>query len=492
MQYRQAIKGDIVAIKDKLAGAQRQLKKYAARAGQFRVRESDSGPTASAQTARVSVVIPVFNAMPYLKELLDSLAAQDMDPALFEVVAVDDGSTDAGGKLLDEYAARHPNWRVIHQQNSGWPGKPRNAGINAGTSEYVFFCDADDKLGAEALRRMVAFADQHQVDVLAPKMVGIGGRRVQSSLFTETVPDVPVRKILATLSPQKLIRRELLDSHGFRFPEGKVRLEDGMLLTRCYLASRRNAIAADYDYYFIRTRQDGTNISAQKAAPESYTGSVSEIARIITENHDDADEAELLVLDLYRRKLLRAYVPSRFRQMPAAIRKRWVEAHAGFVEQYIPERLEAQLGFPFRQRSQLVRARDAEGLLKLADTEEALKPTARALLPQLDDESVAFGLRFEPAAEFDSVRVVARGRGTTEARTFDVKRDAGEYCAVLPRTELAGLGNVLVDLFVQLGLGGMEGPPRRILAPGEGLPVQSGGIRVYATVHGNLSLDQRR
>ncbi|UNK45882.1 glycosyltransferase family 2 protein [Arthrobacter sulfonylureivorans] len=481
-----------MAIKDKLAGAQRKLKTYAARAGQIRVRESDSGPTASAQTARVSVVIPVFNAMPYLKELLDSLAAQDMDPALFEVVAVDDGSTDDGGKLLDQYVAKHSNWRVIHQQNSGWPGKPRNVGITAGTSDYVFFCDADDKLGVEALRRMVAFADRHQVDVLAPRMVGIGGRRVQSSLFTETVPDVPVRKILGTLSPQKLIRRELLDTHGIRFPEGKVRLEDGMMLTRCYLASRRNAIAADYDYYFIRTRHDGTNISSQRAIPESYTGSVAEIARIIKENHDDADQAELLVLDLYRRKLLRTYVPSRYRSMPAGTRKRWVEAHAGFVEQYIPERLEAQLDFPFRQRSELVRARDAEGLLKLAATEEALKPTSRALLPQLDEEAVAFGLHFEPAATFESVRLVARGRGTAEARTFEARHDAGEYRAVLPRAELDGLGNVLVDLFVQLGLDGMEGPPRRILAPGEGLPVKSGGLRVYATVHGNLSLDQRR
>lgn len=481
-----------MAIKDKLAGARRKLKKYAARAGQLRVRESDTGPTASAATARVAVVIPVFNAMPYLRELLESLAAQDMDPALFEVIAVDDGSTDGGGKLLDEYAAKHPNWRVVHQQNSGWPGKPRNVGINASAADYVFFCDADDKLGSEALRRMVAFADEHQVDVLAPRMVGIGGRRVQSSLFIETVPDVPVRKILGTLSPQKLIRRELLDTHGIRFPEGKIRLEDGMMLTRCYLASRRNAIAADYDYYYIRTRDDGTNISSERAIPESYTGSVAEIARIITDNHPDPGEAELLVLDQYRRKLLRFYVPDRYRQMSAPTRQRWVAAHAGFVRQYIPERLEEQLGFPFRQRSQLVRSEDADGLLKLAATEEALKPTPRALLPQIHEESVAFGLQIEPAAEFESVRLIARGRGNDEERIFDIQHDGGAYQAVLLRTELAGLGKVLVDLFLQLRLDGIDGPPRRIMAPGEGLPVTSGNFRVYATVHGNLSLDQRR
>ena len=109
--------------------------KASARLGQLRVRESDSGPSASAHTARVAVVIPVFNSMPYLRELLDSLVAQDMAPDLFEVIAVDDGSTDGGGKILDAYAARLPNMRDIHQRNSGWPGKPRNVGIEASRSD---------------------------------------------------------------------------------------------------------------------------------------------------------------------------------------------------------------------------------------------------------------------------------------------------------------------------------------------------------------------
>lgn len=61
--------------------------------------------------------------------------------------------------------------------------------------------------------------------------------------------------MLASLSPQKLFRRELLDRHGIRFPEGKVRLEDGIMVTRCYLASRRTAVTADYDYYFLHARR---------------------------------------------------------------------------------------------------------------------------------------------------------------------------------------------------------------------------------------------
>ncbi len=76
------------------------------------------------ERACVSVVIPVYNTRPYLAECLDSVLTQDLSPDELEVVAVDDGSTDGSGELLDAYAERHRNLRVIHQDNSGWPGRP--------------------------------------------------------------------------------------------------------------------------------------------------------------------------------------------------------------------------------------------------------------------------------------------------------------------------------------------------------------------------------
>ena len=124
----------------------------------------------------VSVVIPVFNAMPYLHELLESLAGQDLPDDAYEVIAVNDGSTDDSGAELDAFAERHPNVRVVHQENTGWPGGPRNRGLDLARGRYVFFADADDLLGPEALRRLVAFADEHGSDVIVPRMVGLNGR----------------------------------------------------------------------------------------------------------------------------------------------------------------------------------------------------------------------------------------------------------------------------------------------------------------------------
>ena len=110
----------------------------------------------------VSVIIPVFNAMPYLEGLMDSLLDQGLSPHEYEIIAVDDGSTDEGPVVLDRYAARYPQVVVIHQANSGWPGIPRNRGLAAARGRFVFFADADDQMGREALGRMVDFADRRQ------------------------------------------------------------------------------------------------------------------------------------------------------------------------------------------------------------------------------------------------------------------------------------------------------------------------------------------
>src|SRR3954469_22599959 len=84
--------------------------------------------------------------------LVESLLGQTL--ADCELVFVDDGSTDETPARLDALAAAHPQVRVEHIENSGWPGRPRNVGLELATGEFVFFADNDDWLGREALERM--------------------------------------------------------------------------------------------------------------------------------------------------------------------------------------------------------------------------------------------------------------------------------------------------------------------------------------------------
>ncbi len=297
------------------------------------------GPVApSPAEVDVSVVVPVYNAMPYLGTLIRSLVDQDLDRRRYEVLAIDDGSTDDGPAVLDEFAARHPQLTVVHQANSGWPGIPRNRGLDLARGRYVFFADADDEMGPQALRRMVQFADEHGSDVLLPKMVGVGGRWVRR-MYEQTQVDADLETAFTTLSPQKLFRRSFLVEEGIRFPEEKVRLEDGMFLARAYLRARRVSLLGGYDFYRLVARDDGQNISSQPLDPAGYTWSVGEVSRLILENDPDPERAGRIVLDLYRRKCLKFYGPVRLLRMPQARRRAFLRAHANHIERFIPRRL---------------------------------------------------------------------------------------------------------------------------------------------------------
>src|SRR3954470_1523984 len=100
---------------------------------------------------KVSVLVPVFEPGPLIEPLIASLLAQTMPAGERELVFVDDGSREGTGERLDALAAEHPDVRVVHIPNSGWPGRPRNVGL-----EVVFFADHDDWLEPAALERLYA------------------------------------------------------------------------------------------------------------------------------------------------------------------------------------------------------------------------------------------------------------------------------------------------------------------------------------------------
>ena len=121
---------------------------------------------------KVSVIVPVWNPGPYIDACVGSILDQTLGRDEVEGILIDDGSTDETPARLDALAARHPNLRVIHQENSGWPGQPRNLGLSMARGEYVFFLDHDDRLGPEALERLYAVARRNDADVVLGKTAG--------------------------------------------------------------------------------------------------------------------------------------------------------------------------------------------------------------------------------------------------------------------------------------------------------------------------------
>jgi hypothetical protein len=215
-------------------------------------------------TPDVSVIVAVYNVMPYLTGCLTSLVEQSIGHDRMEIIAVDDGSTDGGGEELDRFAERYPDViTVLHQPNSGGPAAPSNRALDVATGRYVYFVGADDYLGSEALERLVAAADEYDSDVVVGKMVGVNDRFVHQGLFEKTEPAVRLADSALpwSLSNCKLFRRELVERHGLRFPEDLPLGSDQPFTIEACVRARRISALADYDYYYAVRRSDSSNMT---------------------------------------------------------------------------------------------------------------------------------------------------------------------------------------------------------------------------------------
>lgn len=322
----------------------------------------------------VTVVIPVYNKAAFLPALLDSLVAQKTDRVTFDVHAVDDGSTDGSGDILRRYAEQHDWLHVVHQDNSGWPGQPRNRAVDASDSRYVFFADADDYFGEEALERLVLAADELDCDVLIPRCGLERPARKGYWLAPKSLPDVPIPLRFKTLRPHKLLRRDFIEKHCLRFVEHVAPLEDGIYLARAYLLARRVSFIADYEYY-IFVERDQNSISCRRRDPWAQRDSVATIIRTVRELCDDRRARNDVVLGIYNRKGIRYIGPNRLPNFPAGLRRQHVLAAADLADEVMPPKLEARLPLASRLRSRLVRKRDPEASLALAEAQ------ARSLVP---------------------------------------------------------------------------------------------------------------
>jgi glycosyltransferase involved in cell wall biosynthesis len=313
----------------------------------------------------VSVVVPVWNVEPWLAECLASVAGQTLGVERIRLIAVDDGSTDRSGPLLDEFAAANPWVTVIHQANSGGPGSPRNTGMDAATGEYLFFLDADDYLGPEALERLVAMAERNGSDIVIGRSVGVEGRRVyrDGRLFARNVDRAELTLVSGSTSVLKLFRRSLLGRAGLRFTAGVPGGEDGGFMARAYMAAGRISVLADYPCYYVRRRPGSqtTRTDRRDDLGETLERIETERIRPVAAGRRLAIERDVLVarhLSLLSRKFGRRWLAldpderERVFRIGARIVQRWstpitgrvLRGRAALVVHCLAHGLQAELG----------------------------------------------------------------------------------------------------------------------------------------------------
>ena len=326
---------------------------------------------------KVSVIVPVFDPGERIDRCIESLLGQSMPAGEYEVLFVDDGSTDGTGERLEALAARHAHVTTLRIPNSGWPGRPRNVGIDAARGEFVYFVDHDDWIGPEALERLYATAIADDADIVIGKVVG-HNRVVPRGLFRENVHDLGLRAApFSLLTPHKLFRRALLDEHGIRFPEGRRRLEDHMMVVPAYFKARRMAILADYPCYHWVNWTQGANASYAAPDPAGYFADVREVLDIVDEHTEPGEFRDELYARWYRGKLLARLGRNAFLGRPEEHRRAVLEQVAALIEEHFPAPLDRLLVPNYRMRAGLARRRDYDGLAALAEHERDLKASAR-------------------------------------------------------------------------------------------------------------------
>lgn len=111
----------------------------------------------------VSVIIPVYNTENYLSSCVDSILQQEY--ISLEIILIDDGSTDASGRICDNYASKYDFIKTIHIKNSG-PATAKNEGLKIAQGSYIALTDSDDKMEPQMLHKMVSVGYEYDADII--------------------------------------------------------------------------------------------------------------------------------------------------------------------------------------------------------------------------------------------------------------------------------------------------------------------------------------
>lgn len=212
---------------------------------------------------KLSIIIPVYNVENYVTKCLDSVIYPGLEN--YEVVVVNDGSTDGSGAVAADYAARYPGLlRLIEKENGGL-GSARNAGLEAARGEFVVFLDSDDRLRENAVPEMLEKLKE-DFDICIFGMLSVTEAGVVLDDIRScpkegpvALKDFPELLLCPPSGCNKLCRRSLFMDSGLRFP-GRVWYEDLRTMPKLYLMTDR--IVADSRQWYIYLQRAGSIINS--------------------------------------------------------------------------------------------------------------------------------------------------------------------------------------------------------------------------------------
>ena len=206
---------------------------------------------------KLSIVIPVYNVEKYLGNCLDSVIYPGLDN--YEIILVNDGSTDTSGSIAAEYARCYPKLiRLIHTENGGL-GAARNVGLEAARGEFLLFLDSDDWLCERAVPEILEKLEREDFDICIYGILSVteGGVILDDVRSCQregnvALKDFPQLLLAPPSGCNKICRRSLFIDSGLRFP-GRVWYEDLRTMPKLYLMTDK-IVATDRQWYIYLQR----------------------------------------------------------------------------------------------------------------------------------------------------------------------------------------------------------------------------------------------
>lgn len=245
---------------------------------------------------KITIIIPIYNAEKYLRDLLESILHQTMDYKEIQVIMVDDFSKDNSREIMDEYANRYDNFISIKlPKNNKIAGTARNEGMKLAKGKYLMFADSDDFYPNTACEMMFQTIEEKKADFITANYINAD---YDGSVWEEPIFDVQKYKdfklsitdytksffILNSSACNKIFRKSFVEGNGIRFLEG-VPAEDAYFTMSCFMKSSR-VYYTNKVMYCYRQRNQGNKKSKSVSfnCSRDYFARINKAYHLIYEN----------------------------------------------------------------------------------------------------------------------------------------------------------------------------------------------------------------
>ncbi len=230
----------------------------------------------------ISFIVPVYNTELYLEECLDSLLDQNISHDEYEIICVNDGSTDSSSEILHNYASKYHNLVVIDKENGG-VSSARNVGIDVAKGEYIWFFDSDDVLKSKSLLSLKSIITENKFDRIRVGMFIFNG---SASHYVDDNELKTNSNATDSNVCSSLLSRSFICEHNCRFNTELAYCEDSVFMFEIN-SHIPTLFVVDKPLYLYRNRENSAMTSFDIVANKKKIKSHFIAAKIMKEHYDN-------------------------------------------------------------------------------------------------------------------------------------------------------------------------------------------------------------